>query len=197
MRCRLTEHRHNGGQVCVDLPIVLTLLFLLLFVPALNLTSASVRAYFIRTACLEAVHRAASAETFLADVPASSMDVGSLSANHAAIDSLNQFISTGYVGSSQITIAPYANIPSYPTPILRVVREGIDGSETIYTGAVPAGDIDDSKYTYYFELQAEATAQPLLPYRGPWFANMPGLTGPMPLKISCRQMVENASGLVY
>jgi hypothetical protein len=54
-------------------------------------------------------------------------------------------------------------------------------------------DIDNNLYAY--EVTVKGDVWPLLPFKGPIFGGIPGLTGPMSVSITSQKMCENTQGL--
>jgi hypothetical protein len=159
-------NRRDRGEFVVELPLVLLVLFLILFFPLLNLGTATLRAYFIRTACLEAVRSSARCQSFVADIPANvtTGDPKSLSATTTLTDRLNLFASQGFLGHSTL------NVPPAGGAVFLVVRVGYDGSNTEYKQPLKPQDIDTSKYTYFYELRTTGQAGPFFRIPGPCLA---------------------------
>lgn len=190
MQKRLSASRRRRGEVLPEMPIVLWVIFMFLFFPLLNLATSTVRAYFIRQNVLEAAHRGSKAMTYIAPTPASSDDPsGQPSARDMVVQCMADFTASGF-GQGGC---------SYSGPAeLRIVRiQTATGNETTYPVDTPLGaaDIDPAGSTYYLEVTANAQANPFLPYSGPVGNNIPGLTGPMPVQVTSREMFENVSGL--
>lgn len=182
--------RHTRGETLPEMPIVLWVIFMFLFFPLLNLATSTVRAYFMRQNVLECAHRGAKANTYILPTPVSSDDpAGSPSAQQLVQQCMNDFTTSGFGQGGCQYIG---------TPDLRIVRiNTASGAETVYPINTPlsSAEIDPSGSTYYLEVSANGRANPFLPYTGPVGGNIPGLTGPMDVQVTGREMFENVSGL--
>jgi hypothetical protein len=164
------RQRRRLGASIAELPFVLLVIFIFLFFPLLNLTTATVRTWFLRSAVLDAAHNAAKACTYGTHLPAT------------ANNTLTRFIQT-FAGVSMTSSQVY------------VVRQAIaGGAATTYPpGPIAKSEIQPDANVYFIEVAFKGQAQPFLTV--PFFSNVPGLGGPMPVNITGRETFENVEGL--
>jgi len=176
------RQRRRLGASIAELPFVLLVIFIFLFFPLLNLTTATVRTWFLRSAVLDAAHNAAKACTYGTHLPATEDDSECFSAVELANNTLNKFIQT-FAGVSMTSAQVY------------VVRQTIAGgvATTYPPGPIPKSDIQPDANVYFIEVAFKGEAQPFLTV--PFFSNVPGLGGPMPVNITGRETFENVEGL--
>jgi hypothetical protein len=180
---------NEKGEFIAELPGVLLVLFILLMVPMIQLASVTYRAYLVRTAALEAVHRAGRAQSFIADLPGLPGDPPNPSAQTIFAKYIRASIDNKVLANGQLQT---------PTPALCCLAQPImGGAPTVFTAPLPPAMIEVSKYEYFFELRGSALVAPLLPFTSNLFPVIPGVTGPMDISVSCRQRVENPAGLAY
>ncbi len=186
LQCRAKlDERGQSGSFTAELPVVLLVLFLFLAFPLLNLATTSLRAYFLRSAVLQAAHNAAKACDFDDDLPAEEGEPACPSAKTRVTDTLNAFQASF---GSGVTIG---------TPSVYVVQQPIaGGTPTNFLSGVPKAQLNEEANTYFIEVSVEGQANPLLPMSGTIVPQVPGLTGPMNLKLSGREMFEQVEGLI-
>jgi hypothetical protein len=173
--------RRLCGNVTAELPVVLLVLFIFLAFPMLNLATSSVRAYFLRSAVLQAAHNAAKACTFATNVPAQEGEPPCAAAVSIANKTLDDF--AGSFNGVSIT----------DREISIVVQEISSGSESSSTS--PLSSVDPEKNLYYVEVSIDGEAMPLIPMTGTMVPQVPGLTSAMKLKLSGREIFEQTEGL--
>ena len=179
---RRARTRGGYGGSIAELPVVLFVLFIVLFFPMLNLTTATVRTWFLRSAVLDAAHNAAKACTYGTHLPATDDDAECFSAVELANNTLNKFVQS-FTGVKVLNSSVY------------VVRQNIDaGGQTVYPpGPIPKADIKADENQYFIEVSMQGQAQPLITV--PFFGGVPGLGGPMPVNVTGRETFENVEGL--
>ncbi|HEY9869580.1 MAG TPA: hypothetical protein V6D08_10480 [Candidatus Obscuribacterales bacterium] len=173
--------RRLCGNVTAELPVVLLVLFIFLAFPMLNLATSSVRAYFLRSAVLQAAHNAAKACTFATNVPAQEGEPPCSSALSIANKTLDDF-----AGS-------FKGVAITNREISIVVQNIASGSESSSTS--PLSTVDPEKNLYYLEVSVDGEAMPLIPMTGTMVPQVPGLTSAMKLKLSGREIFEQTEGL--
>lgn len=170
--------RRIGGHFLSEYPIVFWVLMIVIFVPFLNLTTAAFRAYFLRSAVLDAAHRSARALTWESGNPAERQNAKQMAEN------IVREFAAGYKGievdnvRSLIVEQPYRDLGKQPV-----------FSET------KLNSVDTDENQYYIQVEAQGKAFPFLPYGGPVFSNIPGLTGPITLNLNARELFESPDGL--
>jgi len=174
---RIDQSRRSLGSTIADLPAVLWVMFVLILYPLLDLAAVAMRYTFMLTTSREAVMSASRAKTFYADASASDQSARNW-ANSTAAATASKF--TGVKINSVTTNLLVTNLATntvqrYSTPL-----------------PTPA-DTSDALYTY--EVTVIGTVMPLVAYKGPLWANVPGLTGPMFVSITSEKMCENTQGL--
>jgi hypothetical protein len=188
----MSAPRRASGEFVIELPMVLGIIFFLLMFPLLNLVSSTARAYCLRQACMEAVHRACKMECYINDIPANpnTGEPLALSANHMAQNSLRQFLNAGYLGGSTVVI---------PQTLTAIQVAKSNGAATYYNqnpnqAGTPLTTVNTFNNDYYLEIRTRVTALPLIPMNVE-FANIPGLTGPITMDVNYRQVCEHPMGL--
>lgn len=179
------------GSFITELPAALLILFFLFMVPLINLASATLKVYQLRTAALEALHRAARAQVFVQDIPPTPplYPTPALSANTIYRNELNGFISKGWLAPNQLTVTAQ--------PVVCVAEPIGGGSPITYTAALAPNQVDTTKYNYFYEVHTQGLAYPVLSAPpGGLIPTVPGLSGPMVVDITGRQMVEKPRGLI-
>src|SRR5262249_46565082 len=164
--------RSGRGSFTAELPVVLLVLFMFLAFPMLNLATSSVRAYFLRSAVLQAAHNAAKACDFDDDLPADANEPACDSAKTRANQTLNAFKSS------------FSGV-SLGAPNIYIVQQPINGgSATTFPDGVPKSELNDELNTYFIEITVDGQAFPLIPMTGTIVPQVPGLTSPMNLRLS-------------
>lgn len=183
--------RSGSGSFITELPAALLILFFLFMVPMINLASSTLKVYQLRTAALEALHRAARAGSFVNDIPPSPplYPTATLSANTIYKNALTGFIAQGWLAPTQLTVTAQ--------PVVCVAEPIGGGSTVTYTQPLAQNQIDTTKYSYFYEVHTQGEAYPVLSAPpGGLIPTVPGLSGPMVVDITGRQMVEKPRGLI-
>ncbi len=173
---KMTKARRDSrGSTLVELPVMLWLLFIVLFIPMLGLASITLRGALMDSVVRDAVHVASKSLTFAtssADGP---------SATQAAQDTL----------TNRLSAFPGITASSVESRI--VITEISSG--TITRSTVPLATVDSSKFIYQLETTARGQIDPLIRGNQAIFGSIPGLSTPMSLEYTAREMFENPQGL--
>ena len=184
-----TVSRPAGGNFVVELPFVLTVIFILLMVPMINLVTVTYRAYLVRTAALESVHRAARANSFITSFPASNGLPEQQSAQAVFATYIQAAVDHNLLGAPKLI---------FPSPALCCVAQPIGGgNEVVYTAVIPPTQIHPDLFEYYYELRGRAVISPLLPLQSRWLPEIPGINTAITINVTARQMVEKPLGLAF
>lgn len=169
--------RRKSGASIADLPAVMWLLFVVILYPLIDLATVGMRYTFMVTTSREAAMAASRGKTFFADSSASDLSAVHLASAMAA-NAASRF--TGITLTSVSTDLVVTNLNTNA-----VTRQT--------TPLATQPDIDNFLYAY--EVTVTGNVWPLLPFKGPVFSNIPGLTGPMTVSITTQKMCENTQGL--
>ena len=172
----ITNSRNRHGHFSSELPPVLLVLFFLFVFPLMNLGTASLRYGLLATACRDGAHSAATSYTFQTGSP------GKPSAVTSAPSAITKFISN-YSG---ITLSDV----DVDIIITNMNTQAISRSEGKLTN--PANTQDN---LYALETTITGRLEPLITYNAPYILNVPGLTGPMPVRLTAREFAESPQGL--
>jgi hypothetical protein len=177
--------RAQRGNFLAEYPIVLLVLFIVLFVPMLNICSIGIRAYFVRSAVLEAAHSAGNAPSFVVntDAPPS---------GESAVNRIDRIINSFKTGFTGIAIPNPAKIELLVQPLDPPGASPASNGDRVALPADPGPD--QEKNQYFVQVTVNALVSPLLSYSGPFLPDVPGLSGPMPLTFSGRQLIESPDG---
>lgn len=172
---RQIANRRESGSSLLEIPLVLWVMFGLLFVPMLALASITLRGAILDSVVRDAAHVASKARTF-----ATNTDEG-LCAREAATNTVNE----------KLAAFPGLTANSVDTAIL---------TTNIASGAITRSNIaltsvDSSRNIYQVETTVRATVDPLLGGNAAVFGPIPGFTTPMSVSHQSREMFENTQGL--
>ncbi len=168
--------RRQRGTFIAEVPVVLWFLIFMLFFPLLDLMAVTIRTNFLFMAAHNAATAASRARSFSASI--NGYPTASTLADDAAQKTIQSF------GGVQIA--------SMETAI--VVTNTLSKAVSRYTSplATPADSIAN---TYQIEVKLNGVIDPLIPYNGIIFGNIPGLTQPIHLTVTDRRYAENPQGL--
>ncbi len=169
--------RKSNGSSVAEMPAVLWVLFVLLTFPLVDLAAVTMRYTFLLTTSREAVMVASRAKTFYAD--SSVLDPSAR----------NLASATAYYSASRFTGITVTSVQT------RIVATDLNTNSISYYDTPLTLPADSATSLYSFETTVTGSIQPLLPFRGPAYTNVPGLTGPMTVAISSQKMCENIQGL--
>ena len=174
--------RHHNGASISELPLVLIIIIFFGIVPILDLCTICLRVAAVSLACYEAAHAASAARTFEVSQPG----------YPSAKDTANQYVD---LISKHVPGIIWVKAASGLAETDVVATELLSTSTTkVYTSHLPP-PVRTKKYLYQYRVTVKAELPPVLPYTGPWFSNIPGFTGPMPLSCTVMAACECPSGL--
>ncbi|MGD9683114.1 MAG: hypothetical protein AB7W16_18145 [Candidatus Obscuribacterales bacterium] len=166
--------RDSRGGNMAELPAVLFVIFIVFFLPLVNIGTTALRYSLLLASCKEGVHAAATASTFEQSSPGkpSSQE----SASESVYDSISKF-SGLYVDDIELRI---------------VAVSKATGAVTVYSGklAQPANTRDN---LYFIESAVTARLDPLVTMKLP--VSVPGLTSPWRTVLCLREFSESPQGL--
>ncbi len=171
-----TALRSNRGSTAAELPLMLWVVFMVLFFPLLDLAAVCLRSTFLYLAAHSATFEAARAKTFSVPVNGSPSAVQLASAQAQAVAS-----SFSGITVNKVTV----NIISTDVNTLSVARQ----STPLTTPA------DSTLNTYQIEVAVQGSLSPFFNYGSRFFGDIPGLTAPIKTTFVDRQFCENPQGL--
>lgn len=167
--------RKTSGSSMAEMPAALMIIFVGMFLPLFILASITLRTTLLSAAVKDAAHAAAKAKTFANGTPEkpSAQEVAAEQAGATAsrfggitLDNVQTGIVTTRLGTKQVT-----------------------------RSTSPLVVVDTSKNVYAVEVTVKGRIEPIIRCETGFLANVPGLTGPMPLNMVASEMTENPQGL--
>lgn len=177
--------RSQRGNFLAEYPVVLLVLFIVLMVPMLNIATIGIRAYFVRSAVLEAVHSAGNCPSFLTNTDAPPN-------GESAVNRVDRILAAFKNGFRGISFPTPATIEILVQPINGTTEPAHIGNRAVLPINQPP---DEEKNQYYVEVTQSSLVEPLISFSGSFFPSIPGMSSPMPLTFSGRQLVERPEGL--
>ena len=170
-----SSRRSQRGSSLLELPLMLWVMFGLLFVPMLALASITLRGSVMDSVVRDAAHVASKARTFAANTPEG------LGAREAATATVTDRLSAfpGITASAVDATILITNI----------------SSGVITRSNTPLVAVDSSRNIYQIETTVRGTVAPLLGGNAAIFGNVPGFTTPIQVSHNAREMCENPQGL--
>lgn len=169
--------RRKKGSSVAELPGVLWFLFVIILYPLIDLATVGMRYTFMLSTSREASMAASRAKTFYADTS---------STERSAINSANSMANNAAARFTGISLTSV-------TTQLVVTNLATNAVTRYSTPLTTQPDIDN--YLYSYEVTVRGNVWPLVPFKGPIFGGIPGLTGPMTVAITSQKMCENTQGL--
>ncbi len=168
--------RKSSGSSILELPAALWIGLIVFFVPMMALASITLRSSLLNIAVQDAVHAAAKARTFTqaSDEGPSAKEV----ASQVFTDHIAAFPGLGVAA---------VNLSILSTPF--------NGAATIRTDNKLSQAADTSSFVYQVETSATGIIEPVFGANAELFGSIPGLTAPMKVSVSAREMFENPQGL--
>ena len=173
---RTTKARSQHGSSLLELPAGLWITLIVFLVPMVALASITIRVSLLNIATQEAVHAAAKARTY---EQASDEGPSAVQLAQKAFDKVTS--SFPGLGANKVS--------------LRILATDVkSGTITTYESKLkePA---NSSAYLYQVESKCTGSIEPVFGISQQLFGDVPGLTTPMPVNSSAREMVENPQGL--
>jgi hypothetical protein len=184
--------RTNSGSSTVEMPVALIVFLFFMLFPLIDLATIALRSCVIYSAAFNGAHAGALAPTFLNNIsindPVTGKPVPKLSAVNAAVSAAQGSKTAGLSGVD------------YDDPDIKVSIQGIpvkasDNLQEIRLADRTPANLVDPAYIYQLEVTVSGRVQPLFVLSDGIFGKVPGLTVPLPVTASSRQIVENPSGL--
>jgi hypothetical protein len=169
-------NRKAHGASLVELPLMLWLMFVLMMLPMLALATVTLKSALMNAAVQDGAHFASKAKTF---------ETGT-AAKPSAVTLATDSIRNAAAKFSGLTI------DSVTTQI--VVTPVAGGAVTRTTSKLTA-PADTSKFLYQIETIAKGKIAPLLPLNPRVVGEIPGMSAPIIVSYSAREMAENPQGL--
>ncbi len=163
--------RKPPGSTLPELPLALTIMFLCLLMPLIDLATMTLRGTFVFSAALQAAHTAARANTYTQARTLASEQVAKVGRAISGVQ-IKQIRAT-------IIESPRSSPSRFKT----------------YTQALP-DDAAMADKLYQLEIAVDAEIDPLVHVQLPFSdAQVRGLNAPFPISVSSRRFVENPDGL--
>lgn len=186
--------QRKRGALAAEYVATLYVLFLFIFFPVLNLATCGMRSFFLWFATNQAVMLAVKAKTFNTqiEIPPGSGNFfpgAYITARTRANQIKSAFPGIGWTASAtnpevRIILSPIPG--SGATSTIQVVG---NGANALGIGNAP----DVTQYVPSLRVTIDGWVNPLVPV--PFFGNIPGLTGPMFLRMCSQAEFENPPGL--
>ncbi len=184
---------NQNGSSLIELPVALTVFFVFLLFPLIDFATIALRSASVYAAASNAAHSGALANSFLKDAsitdPSSGTSTVKLSAVNSAVQSAQATKANGLAGvafADQDVSVRVVGVPLRPA----------DGLPTIQGKDRQALKIVDPAYLYEVEVTVAAQIQPLFSLSQQLFGDIPGITTPLPLKVTSQQVCESPEGFV-
>ncbi len=174
---RLTVPKSLAGAFIAELPLVLWILFLLLAVPLLNLSTVGLRYGFFMNAAREAVHVASRAKSFQTDISPDQKSAVHLAQQEAA------FATSMF---SEITL---------DTVTTNIVVTDLTTRVTTRRNTPLPQPANTSVNLYQIETVLTGRVNPLITFNSGVLGAIPGLTVPVQVTAAARAFCENPDGL--
>ncbi len=169
--------RGPKGEVLIDGPITIAILFVFVMLPCADLATLGMRHVFLSAAARNAVHVASKAKTFQTSLQKPSATV-----------TAEQIAKSTAAGFSGIDIE---KVETY------ILATNLDTQQTVrYSGPLPT-PADTSSYVYNIETVLTAKVNPLLTLNKDILGSVPGLTVPMNGKATAQEYCEHTQGLNF
>lgn len=173
------KNYRNGKGSTIDLVCTLSVLFLLLFLPLLDLAVVCMKVTFIHSAARNAARVAGRAHSY--SEPSDH--------NPAAIGVARDMVEATRSGSlSGVEIAP-SDVK------VSIIGSPLDSALTPINQTQPLKEVDNKKYLYQVEVEVKGKVSPLVTLSKSMFGSIPGLTESIPVVACYREMAEHPSGL--
>ena len=171
------ELRQVRGST-IDLVCTLSVLFLLLFLPLLDLAVICMKVTFVHSAARNAARVAGRSNSFN-----NSIDSPSASG-----------VAKGMVEASRS--ASLSGVEIDPTDVkVSIVGSPLDPKLPAIYQSQPLKEVDSKKYLYQIEVEVKGRVTPLVTLSKEMFGSVPGLTESIPIVACYREMAEHPSGL--
>ncbi len=171
-----SKQRSSRGSSLLEVPVSLWMVFVVFFMPFLAMGSITLRATLLSLSVHDAIQAAAKARTFNAD----------------SADGKSAKTIAREVFEAHTKAFPGLNLSGFDLDIIQTnfTNGQITRSEDTLTA--PA---NTSTNVYQIEASAIATIEPLIPLNRNIVGSIQGLTEPINVNFTSRQMFENAQGL--
>jgi hypothetical protein len=176
IRKAATVNRKANGASLVELPMMLWLMFGLMMLPMLALATITLKSALMNAAVQDGAHFASKAKTF----------ENSVAGKPSAITLASDAVRNAALKFNGLTI------DSVTTQIVVIP---VGGGPVTRTGSKLTAPADTSKFLYQIETVAKGKIAPLLPLNPRVVGEIPGMSAPILVSYSAREMAENPQGL--
>lgn len=183
----------------VEMPVALTVFFIFLAFPLIDLATIALRTATVYLAVYNAAHDAARAATFQGPAPTNSADppFAKGTAIQIARDKALETKAACLAGTDfgpddvkvRIVCSPLNKPPDPDRPNQGPKVEFVQADNQRLSKKI------DPDFVYSIEVTINAQVQPLFTLSSGLFGNVPGLTVPIPVSATARQFSENSEGL--
>ena len=168
--------RKANGSTLLELPVSLWMVFVVFMMPMIALSSITMRATLMMVAVQDAVQGAAKAKSF------TTSGADGLSAKDIATARFANFLSN------------FAGLQASAIDLDIVQTTIVSGQIQRFRDQLPSPS-DTNFFMYQIEGKTTASIDPIFPANEQIFGRVAGLTTPIQITLSARQMAENAQGL--
>lgn len=172
--------RKEKGSSIAELPVAITILFLALLFPMLDLGTIALRTATVFAAARNAAHHAGRAKSFMING-----DDGDLSARNTAVNWSLATCGSGLAG----TDIKDNDVQLY------IIGTPYDQKNAPLRSAKPLNEVQTDKYLYQIEAQVTGRVTPLVVLSKGLLGDIPGITGPLTISASFREFCEHPDGL--
>lgn len=172
-------HLRKSTGSTIDLVCTLSVLFLLLFLPLLDLAVVCMKVTFVHSAARNAARVAGRAHSFNEPVDK----------NPAALGIARDIVEATRSGSLSGVEITSSDVK------VSIVGSPLDTSVPPIYQSQPLKEVDAKKYLYQVEVEVKGRVTPLVTLSKSIFGSVPGLTEPIPVLACYREMAEHPSGL--
>lgn len=171
----LPRIRKQSGSSLLELPLMLWVMFGLLFVPMLSLASITLRGAILDSVVRDAAHVASKSRTYGTNT------AEGVCAKEAAETEVGQ------------RLAPFLGIAASSVDTTILTTDIASGN--VFRSNTALVNVDSSRNIYQIETSVRGTVQPVLGGNLAIFGNIPGFTTPLLVTHTAREMFENPQGL--
>lgn len=173
---RNSSARTERGNYAVELPGALLIIFFVFVFPLINLGTMGLRYGILLAAARDGAHAASKCYTFQVG------SAGKPAAVQAAPDAVSRLV------------GQFSGVTVESVDVDILVTSLSTNSVTRFESRLP-GPADPSSNVYGIEAEVVGVLEPLLPYAGPLFGNIPGLTSPVTARVVSTEFAEAPHGL--
>lgn len=168
--------RSKSGSTLLEVPVSLWMVFVVFFMPFIAMGSITLRATLLSLSVHDAIQAAAKARTF----------------NQDSADGKSAKTIAREVFETHTKAFPGLNSSGFD---LDIIQTNFTSGQTTRSEDTLTAPANTSTNVYQIEGSAIATIEPLIPFNPNILGSIQGLTEPISVNFTSRQMFENAQGL--